>query len=42
MYWQVLKDYGNTPDPRTLTLSEARWYYAGLIPELKESTRPKG
>lgn len=41
MLRQVCRDYSGLPDPRTLTLSEIRFFYEGLRPELRKSTAPK-
>ena len=41
MFLQICRDYSTLPDPRTLTLSEIRFYYNGLRNELKEHTKPK-
>lgn len=42
MFLQICRDYSSLPDPRTLRMSEIRFYYDGLRSELKEHTRPKG
>ena len=42
MFSQICRDYSSLPDPRTLTISEIRFYYNGLRQELKEHTRSKG
>ena len=41
MLLQVCRDYPGLPDPRSLTLSEIRFFYEGLRAELKKHTRPK-
>jgi len=42
MIYQVCRDYASLPDIRTLTSQEIRFWYSGLIPELKEATtKPK-
>lgn len=41
MLLQVCRDYPGLPDPRTLSLSEIRFYYEGLRAELREHTKPK-
>lgn len=38
---QICRDYPGLPDPRTLTLTEIRFFYDGLRPELKKSTGPQ-
>ena len=40
MLLQVCRDYPGLPDPRTLTLTEIRFFYEGLREELKSHTRP--
>lgn len=40
MLRQVCRDYAGLPDPRTLTLSEIRFFYEGLRPELRRATAP--
>ena len=42
MLLQICRDYRGLPDPRTLSLSEIRFFYEGLRGELKKHTRPKG
>jgi len=42
MFLQICRDYSSLPDPRTLKLSEIRFYYDGLRGELKQHTKPKG
>lgn len=42
MLLQISRDYPSLPDPRTLTLTEIRFFYEGLRAELKKHTRPKG
>ncbi len=42
MLLQVCRDYPGLPDPRTLTTTEIRFFYAGLRSELKKSTGGKG
>jgi len=41
MLLQVCRDYAGLPDPRSLTLSEIRFFYNGLRRELREHTKPK-
>lgn len=41
MLLQICRDYPTLPDPRTLTLSEIRFFYNGLRRELRQSTKPK-
>lgn len=41
MLFQISRDYAGLPDPRTLRLSEIRWFYAGLRAELREHTKPR-
>jgi hypothetical protein len=43
MLLQICRDYPGLPDPRTMTLAEIRFFYDGLRPELRETTkaRPK-
>lgn len=40
MLLQVARDYAGLPDPRSLTLSEIRFFYEALRPELKKHSRP--
>ena len=40
MLLQVCRDYPGLPDPRTLTISEIRWFYEGLRAELRRNTDP--
>jgi hypothetical protein len=42
MLLQVCRDYPGLPDPRTLTLSEIRFFYDGIRYELQEHSKPKG
>ena len=42
MLLQITRDYSGLPDARTLRASEIRFFYEGLRPELRESTKPKG
>lgn len=42
MLLQIARDYPGLPDARTLTLTEIRFFYEGLRPELKKHTGPKG
>lgn len=39
MLLQITRDYHSLPDPRTLLLSEVRWFYEGLRAELKKHTK---
>ena len=39
MFLQICRDYSSLPDPRTLTMSEIRFYYNGLRSELKQHTK---
>ena len=41
MIFQVCRDYSGLPDFRTLSAQEIRFFYKGLIPELKQATKPK-
>jgi hypothetical protein len=41
MLRQVCRDYPGLPDPRTLTLTEIRFFYDGLRKELQRYTKPK-
>jgi len=41
MLRQIARDYSGLPDPRTLTMSEIRFFYDGIRAELKHHTRPK-
>lgn len=41
MLLQICSDYPGLPDPRTLSLDEIRFFYAGLRPGLKKHTKPK-
>ncbi|MBK2258736.1 hypothetical protein [Francisella philomiragia] len=41
MLLQITRDYASLPDPRTLTMTEIRFFYEGLREELKQSTKPK-
>lgn len=40
MLTQVCREYPGLPDPRTMTMTEIRFFYEGLRPELKKHTRP--
>ncbi len=40
MLTQISFDYASLPDPRTMTLSEIRFYYDGLREVLKTRTKP--
>ena len=40
MLLQICRDYPGLPDPRTLTLSEIRFFYEGLRGELLKYTKP--
>lgn len=40
MLLQICRDYPGLPDPRTLSLSEIRFFYEGLRPELRKHTKP--
>ena len=35
MFLQICKDYASLPDPRSLSIGEIRFFYAGLVPDLK-------
>jgi hypothetical protein len=39
MLLQVCRDYPGLPDPRTLTMSEVRFFYDGLRAELSRNTK---
>lgn len=41
MLQQVVRDYAGVDSPRSLSMSEIRWYYEGLRAELKKHTRPR-
>lgn len=41
MLTQICRDYASLPDPRTLKLSEIRFFYDGMRAELKRHTEPK-
>lgn len=41
MLLQICRDYPGLPDPRTLSMSEIRFFYDGLRKELREATKPK-
>lgn len=41
MLWQICRDYPSLSDPRTLTVSEIIFWYAGLRAELCERTKPR-
>ena len=41
MLHQCALNYAGLPDPRTLTLSEIRFFYEGLRPTLWEATKPR-
>lgn len=40
MLLQICRDYAGLPDFRSLTLSDIRFFYEGLRPELKACTKP--
>lgn len=42
MLRQVVRDYAGLPDYRTMTDREIRFFYEGLRPELKKTTKPQG
>jgi len=39
MLLQICRDYPGLPDPRTMTLTEIRFFYDGLRPEIRKSQR---
>jgi len=41
MLRQICRDYSSLPDPRTLTMSEIRFFYEGLRPEFEELKKAK-
>lgn len=41
MLLQVCTDYPGLPDPRTLTMSEIRFFYEGRRASLKKATAPR-
>lgn len=41
MLLQICRDYSGLPDARTLTMSNIRFFYEGIRPELKKHTKPK-
>lgn len=41
MLLQICRDYPALSDPRTLTMSEIRFWYNGLRSELREHTKPR-
>lgn len=41
MLLQICRDYPTLPDPRTLSMSEIRFFYEGLRAELREHTKPR-
>lgn len=41
MLLQICREYPGLPDPRTLSLTEIRFFYEGLRAELKRHTKPK-
>lgn len=41
MLLQICRDYPGLPDPRTLTMSQIRFFYEGLRSELLEATKPR-
>lgn len=41
MLIQICRDYPGLPDPRTLTLTEIRFFYDGLRESLKRATQPR-
>lgn len=40
MLVQVCRQYSSLPDPRTLTLTEIRFFYEGLRKSLQRDTAP--
>jgi hypothetical protein len=40
MLLQISMDYPGLPDPRTLSMSQIRYFYDGLRGALKERTKP--
>jgi len=41
MLLQITRDYSALGDFRELTLSEIRYFYDGLRPELRSATKPR-
>ena len=41
MLAQLVRDCSGLPDPRTLKLSEIKWFYSFMINELLETTKPR-
>ena len=41
MLYDCVVNLPGLPDPRTLTMSEIRWFYERLRPSLREMTKPR-
>jgi hypothetical protein len=41
MLLQICRDYAGLPDPRTLNMSEIRFFYEGVRGEIREATKPR-
>jgi hypothetical protein len=41
MLLQICRDYAGLPDPRTLSMSEIRFFYEGVRHEIREATKPR-
>jgi hypothetical protein len=41
MFLQICLEFSSLPDPRTLAISEVKFYYEGIKETLKEHTKPK-
>lgn len=41
MLLQICRDYAGLPDPRTLSMTEIRFFYEGVRLELRASTKPR-
>lgn len=41
MLLQICRDYPGLPDPRSLTMTEIRFFYEGLRGELRAHTKPR-
>lgn len=41
MLLEICRWYSALPDPRTLTLTEIRFFFEGIRPSLHEATKPR-
>lgn len=41
MLQQICRSYGSLPNPRSMTMTEIRFFYNGMRAELHEATKPR-